>query len=308
MRYFILMLLGLCSVCSVRASVSTVHETVRDSITTFVYPTIPDTLRSPELRADYLVRHYWDCTQWADSNYAHHPEIMEQAWVNYIDLLKLVPAEVAHGSISGLMKQAEASKPCFDYLGQLAETYLYEPGSPMRNEEYYIRVLDVQLASPLLSEVDKIRPRYRRRMAEKNRKMKVAENFTYTLAKGEKGNMHDISSPYTLLFLNNPGCHTCKETTEALQQSVLIKQLVKSKQLIILSVYPDEEVDEWRYWLDKFPTEWINAYDAELSIRNRELYDLRVMPGLYLLDADKRVLIKDGTVTQIEEWLKDLGK
>ncbi len=38
---------------------------------------------------------------------------------------------------------------------------------------------------------------------------------------------------------------------------------------------------------------WINGYDKELTVLERELYDLKAMPTLYLLDKDKKVLLKD---------------
>ena len=43
-------------------------------------------------------------------------------------------------------------------------------------------------------------------------------------------------------------------------------------------------------------------------IRERELYDLKAIPALYLLDRDKRVLVKDSTdVPQIEEAIDRAG-
>ena len=69
------------------------EDAVTDTITTFVYPEVPTMLNTPELRADYLARHYWEHVNFADTNYIHHPEVTEQAWVNFIDILQLVPAQ-----------------------------------------------------------------------------------------------------------------------------------------------------------------------------------------------------------------------
>ena len=74
-------------------------QTGADTISTFVLPAIPDILTEPEARAAYLVEHYWDHTNFADTNYIHHPDIVEQAWVNYIDLMKLVPYPAAASSL-----------------------------------------------------------------------------------------------------------------------------------------------------------------------------------------------------------------
>lgn len=66
------------------------EDAVTDTITTFVYPEVPTMLNTPELRADYLARHYWEHVNFADTNYIHHPEVTEQAWVNFIDILQLI--------------------------------------------------------------------------------------------------------------------------------------------------------------------------------------------------------------------------
>ncbi len=54
----------------------------------------------------------------------------------------------------------------------------------MRNEEFYIPVLDAMLASPVLEEIEKVRPKARRELAQKNRIGTKALNFNYTLASG----------------------------------------------------------------------------------------------------------------------------
>ena len=53
------------------------------------------------------------------------------------------------------------------YITDLADKYLYDPNSPMRNEEFYIPVLDAMLASPVLEEIEKVRPKARRELAQK---------------------------------------------------------------------------------------------------------------------------------------------
>ena len=44
---------------------------------------------------------------------------------------------------------------------------------------------------------------------------------------------------------------------------------------------------------------------ATQQLREKELYDLKAIPALYLLDRDKRVLVKDGTDPGQIEWVID---
>lgn len=277
-----------------------------DTVTTLVLPAIPAMLSTPELRADYLARHYWDNVDFADTNYIHHPEVTEQGWVDFIDILRLVSADTADDALKQLFLRAEKEKKCYTYLTSLAEKYLYDPNSPMRNEEFYISVLDAMLKSPVMDDTEKIRPKARRELAQKNRAGTKALDFTYTLANGKQGNLHGIKAPYTLLFINNPGCHACGEAIEALKRSPATAQAIARKRVKVLSLYPDADLAEWRKHLSDFPDEWINGYDKKRTIEQKNLYDLKAIPTLYLLDEDKTVLLKDVTAQEIEEYLQNI--
>lgn len=294
----------ICSSCGNRNTSGRQDISVsEDTLTKFVLPLIPPMLDTPELRADYLIRHYWDNVNFADTNYIHHPDITEQAWVDFINILRVVPDTMATTSISNMFQRAKVNKKVFYYFANLAEKYLYDPNSPMRNEELYIPVLDAMLDGTLLDETEKILPQGRRKLAEKNRPGRIAADFRYTLASGKSGRLHDVKAAYTLLFFNNPGCHACKEGIEEVKQAPAINAEMKTGKLKILAIYPDEEREEWEKHLSDFPKEWINGYDKQLVITNKNLYDLKAIPTLYLLDKDKKVLLKDATVPQIEQYL-----
>ncbi len=293
----------LCACKSGNASSQSKSETPQDTIKSFTLPTIPPMLTAPEQRADFLVKHYWDNVNFADTNYIHHPEVTEQAWADYCDLLNHVPLETAHEAMRKMIDRSNADKKVFAYFTDLADKYLYDPNSPMRNEEYYIPVLEAMIASPILDETEKIRPKARRELAQKNRIGTKALNFSYTLASGAQGSLYQQQADYILLFINNPGCHACTETIEGLKNAPFINQLLKEKKLILLSVYPDEELDEWRKHLSEFPKEWINGYDKKFAIKEQQLYDLKAIPTLYLLNKEKTVLLKDATAQAIEEYL-----
>lgn len=301
--FTLLFLICLCASCgnSKAKSVSNT-KTPADTITVFTLPSIPTMLNTPELRASYLVKHYWDNIDFADKNYANHPDMIEQAWVNYIDILRLVPLKTAYSAIQETFLKAEKAKANYLYLTQLADKYLHDPNSPMRNEELYIPILDAMISTSVLDDVEKIRPKARRELAQKNRVGTQALNFTYALASGKQGTLYGLSAPYLLLFINNPGCHACEETIEALKTAPAINNAILQKKLMLLSLYPDEELNEWKRHLPIFSKKWINAYNPKQTIQEKNLYDLKAIPTLYLLDKNKKVLLKDATVAEIEQY------
>lgn len=299
----VLCFLLLCSCKNGNASSQSTNETVQDTIKSITLPAIPTMMTAPEQRADFLVKHYWDNVNFADTNYIHHPEVTEQAWADYCDILNHVPLETAQEAMRKTIERTNANKKVFTYITDLADKYLYDPNSPMRNEEFYIPVLDAMLDSPLLEEIEKVRPKARRELAQKNRIGTKALNFNYTLASGAQGSFYQLQAEYILLFINNPGCHACTETIDALKNAPIINQLLEQKRLTVLSIYPDEELDEWRKHLNEFPKEWVNGYDKTFDIKEQQLYDLKAIPTLYLLNKEKTVLLKDATAQAVEEYL-----
>ncbi|TGY40102.1 DUF5106 domain-containing protein [Bacteroides caecimuris] len=299
----VLCFLLLCSCKNGNASSQSTNETIQDTIKSITLPAIPAMMTAPEQRADFLVKHYWDNVNFADTNYIHHPEVTEQAWADYCDILNHVPLETAQEAMRKTIERTNVDKKVFTYITDLADKYLYDPNSPMRNEEFYIPVLDAMLDSPLLEEIEKVRPKARRELAQKNRIGTKALNFNYTLASGAQGSLYQLQAEYILLFINNPGCHACTETIDALKNAPIINQLLEQKRLTVLSIYPDEELDEWRKHLNEFPQEWINGYDKKFAIKEQQLYDLKAIPTLYLLNKEKTVLLKDATAQAVEEYL-----
>lgn len=279
-------------------------KTEHANLPSFQMVTIPSIITDPTERAEYLIKHYWDHFDFTDTTYIHHPEISEQAFVDYIDVMPHAPYSSVSSSIKNMLKKAEADSSMFTFFTGLYEKYLYDPNSPLRNDEFYIPALEVIIASPLT--IEKVRPSHLLEVAKRNRVGEKASDFTYTLVDGRQSTLYKIQSDYTLLFFNNPGCNSCKEITGQIQSSLTAGYLMKEKKLTVLAVYTDEDLTEWKNYLSDIPKEWINSYDKGTRLLDQEIYDLKAIPTLYLLDKDKKVILKDTTFEQLEHYLRQL--
>lgn len=133
----------------------------------FTLPRIPSVITTSRARASYLVLHYWEHFNFRDTALISRPEITEQAFVNFLDVLPEVPLQEAEKGITALMDSAASDSAMYVHFTNLASKYLYEPNSPFRNEEYYIPVLRHIIALPRMEEPDKSRPRFLLDMALK---------------------------------------------------------------------------------------------------------------------------------------------
>lgn len=299
MRYILFILAAVCLVagCGGRKKAETRELK-------FELPQPPAVMTSDEERAKFYAAHYWDNMDFADTAYIDKPEITEQAFVDYLQVLGAVSPAERTEAMGRLMDRARADSAVYAYFAGLSEKYLYDPNSPFRNEELYIPVLQNIVSWDGVDDLHKLRPESQLRMALKNRVGDRAADFSFTLGSGKKMRLYDLDADYILIFFNNPDCTACAEETEFMRQSPVINQMVEDGKLKILAVYPDEDLKAWREHLKVMPAAWINAYDQNLAIRGEEIYDLRAIPSFYLLDRDKRILVKDAaTANVIERWL-----
>lgn len=245
-----------------------------------------------EDRFAYMREHYWDRFDFNDTVFISR--------VDTLDMIRAYAVYVANfvGPVDGepiarLMKLASVSRPMLDYFTMLSERVLNDPNSPLRSSELYIPVLQARLASPFYDRYEKLAPAYDLKLAMQNRIGHRANDFEYTLASGKKGTLYGLDADFVLLFINNPGCPMCKSLEETLPKSGVIADMVSSGRLKILALYPDEDLDAWRRYAHLIPDGWINAYDDGCRLRDGNIYDLRAIPSMYLLDSDKRVVVKD---------------
>lgn len=285
----------LCGGCS---NAQTQKDIPQKQLKALVLPQIPDSIRIPQDRADYLSVHYWDHFDFGDTALTHLPEITEQAFADFIPVLSIASEDKMRQGIYLLLDRAmKGSRIMFDCFSDLCEKYLYDPNSPLRDEELYIPCLQYLIASNQMTDVEKERPRYLLRMALKNRPGTIATDFTYTLANDKTGKLSAIQADYTVLFFNNPDCQECKRVKEYMDASPTFHSVA------VLAMYTDADLPLWLK--AGYPHFMINAYDAGQTIQDKQLYDLKAIPTLYLLDKEKRIILKDATVEKIEEWLEE---
>lgn len=274
---------------------------------TFVLPPIPGAITVPGERAKYLTMHYWDRFDFADRKLINRPEITEQAFVDYINILNHVPAENADESVAYTLNKAAEDTVVYLHFATLFEKYLYDPNSPFRNEELYIPVLQEITRSPLLTEAEQSPFLFQLDMVLKNRVGQKANNFSYTLPSGQSFDLYNLKSEYILLMFSNPGCSTCEAVTKRLAQSREMNQALSLNgpdrtMLTILTVYPDNDLEEWLDHLDELPAAWVHGYDKGARITQEKLYDIKAFPTLYLLDREKSVILKDTSIEALESF------
>ncbi|MEG1635317.1 MAG: DUF5106 domain-containing protein [Rikenellaceae bacterium] len=272
---------------------------------TFTLPDVPASLNTAQQRAEYVITKYWDCFNFKDTTLISNEEYTEQAFVDFVNILLNIPKDLADRGIDTMMNLSSINQEMYIHFMSMSEKYMYDIASPLRNEELYITVLNHIIANNKLDELLKLRSRYQLEMALKNRIGSTATDFTFTTARLTKQKLSDIKGEYTLLMFYNPDCDECKKTKQYIMTSEVFNNLQKSenRRLSVLAFYADDDIASWRKHLIEMPRNWTVGYDATCTFRSNGVYELMSLPCLYLLDKDKKVILKNTTVENIETFL-----
>lgn len=270
-------------------------------------PTPPTTLAGED-KLTYVLDHYWDTFDASDTTWAADTTALEQAFADWAYLLGALQPQEAAKYPGALIRKAEHCPAVLLRLSEIAEHYFADPNSPYRNEELFIPVLEATLASQTIDKLYKIRPRAQLASAMKNRPGEKAAEITYTTGTGTMGRLYGIRAEYLLVMFYNPGCLDCARIEAHILRSEVFAPLIASGRLKVLAIYPDENAEAWREHLPQMPAGW-TVGRSFMEKGGRAAYDLPGIPALYLMEGDKRVVLKDAPVERIEAWLdKNAGK
>lgn len=264
--------------------------------------TIPEDITDHVARAEYLGGHYWDNV---DFNTASD-DVLEQGFVDMVSIFMLLDDEALDASWAAAIKRAEQSKTGVVRLLALGDKYLYGVSSPMYNERAYRSLLRTGLVSKKITKADKQPYQKHLVLLEMNNEGSAAVDFEFEEADGTKSKLSEIESPVTILFFYDPDCVDCKIQRYRLTQARIINYLQRAGGVTVLAVLPTPDEEVWQKHKSDIPDEWINARDVSGRIKAESLYDLRAMPRIYLLDEQKRVLLKNTTAELIESYLTEI--
>jgi len=271
---------------------------------------VPGVISDPMERLAYVAEHYWDGL--TDSLNLDETA-MDQAFGVYTSVISAAPAGAAAESVRQLygrisaIEAADTSSGVFETVVSLAEKYFYDPNSPVRDEEFYLQFAENLASSQLVPAEKRWAYAHDAEMCRLNRPGTVASDFGFIDSHGRSRHLHGVEASNILLLFSNPGCHACGETIAEILASPFYQRLHEEGLIRVVNIYPDEDMEAWKAHLGDYPEDWITGFDDGCTIKAGNIYSLRAIPSLYLLDKDKRVILKDATIEKLIQELQTIG-
>lgn len=261
-------------------------------------PQIPSNLKTPEERARYLLFHYWDNFDFTDTAALNNPEKFEQAFSDYQSVFVAADSAVVAQSVRILIEKAYKGR-ALKRVDDVAEKYLYDPNSPMRNDDYYAHFLRALIDAPFVDEDHRATPRYRLECINMNRPGSLAADFMYETPDGGKHKL--LQTPclnQLLVVFYDPECENCERILSDMFKDERLNSRIKDNEVTVLAISTTDDRKAWKKSLSRFPATWTVGFDVT-GVEDAELYHFTAMPTFYLLDASKHVLLKDPSVERL---------
>jgi hypothetical protein len=267
-------------------------------------PEVPVSITEPKDRAAFVLYHFWDALDFNDTVRSHNRDLLEQNFANYLTLFSVADTSEVIRAIDKLTAAARVDSVAYQQVQKVAEKYLYDPNSPMLNEDYYALFAHSFLRDAALDMSAREQFKFQLSCIAKNRCGARATDFAYVDRNGRKGTL--MGTPFQgklMVIFYDPDCDECKASIAEWGQSNALNELIASQRVTVLAVCTEGEKSAWQQHLVEMPTNWLVTYDAS-GINEKNLYILRAMPTIYIIGEDHRIVGKDVLPTQVLQVLE----
>lgn len=268
---------------------------------------LPSMISGQQEAFEYMAINYWNGITDLSRSYPSDSVLVsgvrksdvEQKFADWTAVMEYAGHNVWSKAVANLYERAlacetkDTSSQVLETFVDLFQKYYFDANSPMRNEDVYHHFVARYASYEGLDEVMKGKYEREAHLTGLNRIGTKATDFRFSDRRGKMTNLYDIKAEMTLLFFSNPGCNACMEIIKVLRDEPIIASKIEEGRLVVVNMYIDEDIQAWRSYMPIYPEEWYNGFDPDLAIRTEDLYNVRAIPSLYLLDADKRVILKD---------------
>lgn len=265
---------------------------------------VPDSVDNQLYNYLYYKRHYWDHINLVDPGLLRTPLLHEKI-NDYLDNVIIQIPDSVIAAVDEILRQMSSSEEAFRYaLITFANKYESSPVMGFDKvfvhivEEYYLKGkapwTDDDTLNKLKERIATMKPNFIGNPAP-------PLSLTDTL--GIIWNLYDVKAKFTVLYFYDPDCGHCQHKTPILYKSY---PELREKGVEILGICTTTNEKRWKEFIQQDDLAWINLADLTGQSHFRYYYDVRSTPTVYILDKDKKIIVKKIDALQIPEVIDDL--
>lgn len=132
----------------------------------------------------------------------------------------------------------------------------------------------------------------------------LAPNLKLKSLEGEEAELHKIDADYILVFFWDPDCGHCKKVSEQLGPEYEILKSKFNLKVFGICTMTYDKIGKCSEGQKEKGMKWTNYADPYYLAKAKILYNIKTTPGIFLLDKDKKILLKKFEVQDLKNFLE----
>lgn len=248
--------------------------------------------------------HFFDNFDLADDALIRLPRPLYQEKVNeYLDKLYAPQADTLKQALSKVIARAKRNQETYKYAVWVA-TLKFQNPDIMGLDEVFVHLHDTYFASGEMNFwANQTLRKNLKDHADRLRKSLIGQkgaNLIMQDANFKPRALYDIKNKYTVLYIFDPDCGSCKKETPKLVEFYNRKKW----DLEVYAVSADTSMAKMRDYIKEMNMKWITVNGPRTYVGPyQDLYDANTTPTLYVLDRQKKIIAKKIPAEKLDDFL-----
>lgn len=270
-------------------------------------PDVPPTPAGEDsvmFRYHYYKAHFWDGIDITDPGVLRSP-LLHNKIIDYLDNVVVQQVDTVIKEVDNLLQIAKASPEAFRYL-LISLTNKYVNPKINGHDEVFVHLVDNYYLKGLATWTDEATIAKLEERAASIRPNFIGEPahpFILQDTLGTDYALYDIQAQYTVLYFYDPDCGHCKKATPMLYDAYADLQ---AKNVEVLAICTTTDKQRWEEFIRENDLNWPNLADLNSVAHVKFYYDVRSTPTVYILDKDKKILLKKIATEDVPEIIDQL--
>ena len=263
----------------------------------------------------YVKDHYWDNIVFNDNRLLRTPFFENKLDDYFKNYISREPDSII-SEVQYMLTVAKTGKEIYPFL-LFKFTNKYISPEFMGQDKVFLHIYQNFFAkgdTTLLSEASKKSLRERAYSLMANQLGLPAPILVLNDLNEERFALHNMKATYTFIAFWDPTCSHCKVEIPKLD-SIYKASWIKHDIKVIAVNTNAKEMTLWKEFIkDNKLDQWINAYQTDEDLNKeitegkpttiRQLYDVFKTPTFYLLDKDKKIVAKNLSIEQFNDFIQ----
>ncbi|MDE6534256.1 MAG: DUF5106 domain-containing protein [Muribaculaceae bacterium] len=254
----------------------------------FEYPSAPQEIESINDKSNYLVDHFWDAMDFKSKKTVDQ-NALNDAFSVYSVPMRWADKTKTLASADRLIEKISKNPTLMIQFMKAAEEALYGPRAEAWIDEVYVKFLNAFIKNKKIPDSRKNKYRIQLASLEKTIIGSPVPEFKFTDRHGKDATYFPMTTP-TILIFGNPSLTDWRLSRLRMESNTALSQAVEKGKVNVIYIVSSENPD-WKNEISDYSDKWTVGYAPTIG----ESFDLRVMPSIYVIGADGKIILKNVT-------------